>query len=100
MALVQKRNPKRTLTLIIVLITVVVGGVVTWRLRQAPSSSPDQVPTGSFRGSDLPIYTTFGEELYTTEQFRALHDYLEGTTPVPEVNVDASQGNPNPFRTQ
>lgn len=100
MALVQKRNPKRTLTLLIVLIVVVAAGVVGLLLLQGSGSSSDQTPTGGFRGSDRPIFTTFGEDLYTTEQFRSLHDYLEGAPPVPGVNVNASQGNPNPFRAQ
>ncbi|MBI4089821.1 MAG: hypothetical protein HY421_00295 [Candidatus Kerfeldbacteria bacterium] len=100
MALVQKQNPKRTLILTTALIAVVAGGVITLLILQRPSQTSVQVPTRSFRGSDLPIYSTFGEELYTTEQFRALHDYLEGTPPIPDANVNASQRNPNPFRAQ
>lgn len=97
MALVQKSNPRRTITLIIVLIAIAVGGVVGLRLLK-PKQSGEVSPVSRQRGNDLPTFTAFGEDLYTTDQFKNLHNFLkEGRFSPPSVT---GEGNVSPFRTE
>ncbi len=100
MALVQKRNPRRATFLIGVLVVVLVVGMVAIYLLQPKTGDDQPLVGGSRRSTDLPTLTQFGEDLYATEQFKALHDFLSAS-PLPETPVTLpGQRNPNPFQTR
>lgn len=103
MALAQKRNTKQTMTYIIVAVVLIAGAVIAYTVMQSQPSSQTGTSTG-VRGSDLPTFTTFGEDLYNTEQYKGLHNFLENvpeqpSTPSANTNstVSSEAGNPNPF---
>ena len=101
MALVQKRDTKKTVMTFVVLGAVVVGGVVALILYLPKSSSTTtDVGTGVVSsGRDLPTYTKFSEDVYTSDQFKQLRNYLDGVPALTNANTDTG-GNPNPFRVQ
>jgi len=113
MALVQKKNPRQNTLLLVLLVVVLVGGGATyWYLR------PDTTATNTSGGSssrDPEIFSDFGQDLYTTEQFQSLHDYSKDVpsadltpTPIPvplsdlinaqvDLPPNTQIGNPDPF---
>jgi hypothetical protein len=100
MALVQKRDTKKTVTSLIALGVFIVGGIVAIVILLPKSSSNVNSETGTTgSGRDLPTYTQFGEDVYQSDQFKELRDYLNGTPSATNVNTN-SGGNPNPFRAQ
>ncbi|MBI5405204.1 MAG: hypothetical protein HY976_03165 [Candidatus Kerfeldbacteria bacterium] len=114
MALVQKKNSRQNMLLLVLLAVVIVGGGATyWFLR--PTTGPTDSSTGGLSSRDPEIFTDFGQDLYSTPQYRALHDFtkdippVETTTvpiPVPIPNLDdqvdlppnTKIGNPEPFK--
>lgn len=88
MALVQKRDPKKTILLAVVLVAVLAGaGLTYWLLTREPVSTT----TSSAQSRDLPIITSFGEDLLNSQRVKNLKSY--GQLPVPAEPF----GNNNPF---
>lgn len=88
MALVQKRDSKKTIVLGVVLAVVLAGaGLTYWLLTRQPASPT----TSSAQSRDLPILTSFGEALLNSPRVKNLKSY--GQLPVPAEPF----GNPNPF---
>ncbi|USN53714.1 MAG: hypothetical protein H6760_00905 [Candidatus Nomurabacteria bacterium] len=92
MALVQKSNKKSVTILLSVLVGVTVIGLLVYFLVIAPPDVDPNVNTSNnIVQRDLPIYTTFGEDLFDDPRFRALVPY--GDLPVDLGDV----GRTNPF---
>ncbi|MFH0828933.1 MAG: hypothetical protein V1907_02020 [Candidatus Kerfeldbacteria bacterium] len=100
MALVQKRDTRKNVVYLALLGVAVAGGIVALFFFKPKGSTVDTTNTSYVKGRDQPTYTTFGEDLYESEQYKQLRDYLEGSTPIQPTNANTSQGNPNPFRSQ
>lgn len=100
MALVQKRDAKKNIMSFVLLGVVVVGGIVAL-VMYLPKNSSNTNTGGSFasNGRDLQTFTNFDEDIYSSDQFRQLNNYLNGA-PVTNTNVNAGGGNTNPFRQQ
>lgn len=90
MALVQKRNTKRTATLLTVMGVIIVGGIILYFTWIAPPSGTPTSQTDLTR-SDLPIVTDFGEEIFNDPRYQALEPF--GDLP---VNI-GNTGRINPF---
>lgn len=89
MALVQKRNTKRTVILTWVLISILLaGGIIYVLLRRAPSTS--LLPDNPTFQSEIP--QTFGEDFLHSDLVRNLSSY--GNLP---ISADPGAGNPSPF---
>lgn len=100
MALQQKRDTRKTVLYAIAFGVVVVGGIIALIVLNPKSTTTDET-TGSIRtGNDLPIYSSFGEEFYQSEQYKELRDYLEDTPTIPATNTNTNARNPEPFRLQ
>lgn len=79
---------------------IAVGVAALFILKPKGTSNVDTSTSGFISGRDTSILTKFDEEIYQTEQFKALRDYLDDTQPVEPVNATPGAGNPNPFRNQ
>jgi len=100
MALVQKRDNKKTVMSLVVLGVFIVAGIVAVIMLLPKSGSNVNSGIGTTgSGRDLPTYTQFGEDVYQSDQFKELRDYLSGAPSTTNVNTN-SGGNPNPFRIQ
>lgn len=100
MALAQKRNTRRTTILMIVLAVAVIGGGVYYYLSTRTPSVSEEVTFTGAKGTDLPILTSFGEDLYAAPRFRALYNFLLNAPP-PDLDPPSVESrNPNPFRVE
>lgn len=100
MALVQKRDERKNLMYLGALGIVIAAGVVALFVLKPKGQTDVDTSTGFVGGRDTPTFTKFSEEVYQTEQFKALRDYLDNTQPIEPVNATPQGGNPNPFRKQ
>lgn len=115
MALAQKKSSRQNTLLLILVAVVVVGGTgVYWYLK--PDTSTTGTSSSGSTSRDPEIFTDFGQDLYTTIQFQALHDFTKdipptetnvNPIPVPFPSIDdqvdlppnTKIGNPEPFKT-
>ncbi len=101
MALVQKRDERKNIMYLAVLgVVIAVGIAALFILKPKGTADVDTTLPGFVGGRDNTILTKFDEEIYQTEQFKALRDYLADTQPIQPVNAAPGIGNPNPFRNQ
>lgn len=96
MALVQKQNTKRTVIILSVFMTVIVGGIIALLVLRPKESLPTDT-TGIGRGTDLPILKDFGEDLYTSDQMKQLRDFSAEVQPGDLAPPPGNPRNPNPF---
>ncbi len=79
---------------------IIVGGIVALVMFLPKGVPSTDTGIGGIRsGRDLPTYTTFGEDVYESEQFKQLRNYLDGSPTSTNLNTNTG-GNPNPFRAQ
>ena len=111
MALAQKSNSNRTGILMIILAVAVVGGIIVYAFFRPDVGGIDL--SGGPVSTDPEVFTDFGEDLYETEQFKALHDFSRDVpvddlapVPVPDAGIEdqvdlppnTEIGNIKPFR--
>ncbi len=106
MALVQKRNTKKTVAMLAALVGVVVIGVVFLQLQKRSLNPTTPVATpGS--AQDPSITTDFSDGFYSSDQYRQLRDFsasqpapiiVDGNVnATPTVTTTPTRGNTNPF---
>lgn len=89
MALVQKSNRKRTITLLLAFVGILVaGGAALWFINREPDVA---IGDAGSRTQDLPILDSFGTDLLQSDRVLKLRPY--GKIPVSAE----TQPNPNPF---
>ena len=90
MALVQKRNTKRTVTLLAVMGVIIVGGLILYFTWLAPPAGTPTTQT-DLTQRDLPIVSDFGEQISNDPRYQSLEPF--GDLP---VNIGQT-GRDNPF---